>query len=106
MHQVLHINADFLLVAQFDQILIILESGLKFHKISSMLVWIKESRNNLHATFFGSFEVISTPKTGHTGQIISSLGKVPIEILPEERHITWVSAVLIFCGEFQMEPLV
>ena len=73
MHQELHINGDFLLVAQFDQILIILESGLKFHKISSMLVSIKESRNNLLATFWGYFR---------------SLGKVPIEILPEKRHIT------------------
>ena len=35
---------------------------------------------------------------------MSSLGKVPIEILPEKRHITWVSNVLVFSEEFQMEP--
>ena len=40
-----------------------------------------------------------------TGQSISSLGKVPIEILPGNRHITWVSAVLLFTAEFQIEPL-
>ena len=40
-----------------------------------------------------------------TGQRISSLGKVPIEILPGKRHITWVLAVLLFSAEFQMEPL-
>ena len=31
--------------------------------------------------------------------------KVPIEILPGKRHITWVLAVLLFTEEFQMEPL-
>ena len=41
----------------------------------------------------------------HTGQSISSLGKVPIEILPGKHHITWVLAVLLFSAEFQMEPL-
>ena len=40
-----------------------------------------------------------------TGQNISLLGKVPIEILPGKRHITWVLAVLIISSEFQMEPL-
>ena len=40
-----------------------------------------------------------------TGLSISSLGKVPIEILPGKRHITWVSALLLFTAEFQMEPL-
>ena len=42
---------------------------------------------------------------GCTGQIISLLGKVPIEILPEKRQITWVSVVLLFTAEFQMELL-
>ena len=42
---------------------------------------------------------------GDTGQSISSLGKVPIEILPGKRHITWVLTVLLFTAEFQMEPL-
>ena len=41
----------------------------------------------------------------HTGQSKSSLGKVPIEILPGKRHITWVLALLLFSAEFQMEPL-
>ena len=36
---------------------------------------------------------------------IYTLGKVPIEILPEKRHITWVLAVLLFTAEYQMEPL-
>ena len=40
-----------------------------------------------------------------TGQSISSLGKVPIEILPGKRQITWVLDVLLFSAEFQMEPL-
>ena len=40
-----------------------------------------------------------------TGQSIPSLGKVPIEILSGNRHITWVLAVLLFSAEFQMEPL-
>ena len=40
-----------------------------------------------------------------TGQSISLLGKVPIEIRPEKRHITWVLTVLLFKAEFQMEPL-
>ena len=40
-----------------------------------------------------------------TGQRISSLGKVPIEILPGKCHITWVLAVLLFTLEFQMEIL-
>ena len=41
----------------------------------------------------------------NTGQSASSLGKVPIEILPGKRHITWVLAVWLFSAEFQMEPL-
>ena len=41
----------------------------------------------------------------HTGQSKSSLGKVPIEILPGKRHITWVLALLLFSAQFQMEPL-
>ena len=40
-----------------------------------------------------------------TGQSISLLGKVPIEILPGKRHITWVLAVLLSMAEFQMETL-
>ena len=36
---------------------------------------------------------------------IYTLGKVPIEILPEKRHITWVLAVLLFKAVFQTEPL-
>ena len=43
--------------------------------------------------------------TKYTGQSIYSLGKVPIEILPGKRHITWVLAMLFFSAEFQMEPL-
>ena len=39
-----------------------------------------------------------------TGQSTSSLVKVPIEILPQKRQITWVSAPLLFLVEFQMEP--
>ena len=39
------------------------------------------------------------------GQIIFSLGKVPIEILPGKLHITWVLVLLLFTIEFQMEPL-
>ena len=41
----------------------------------------------------------------YTVQSISSLGKVPIEILPGKHNITWVLAVLPFSAEFQMEPL-
>ena len=41
----------------------------------------------------------------NTGQGISLIGKVPFEILPEKRHITWVLFVLLFTEEFQMEPL-
>ena len=41
----------------------------------------------------------------NTGQSIASIGKIPIEILPEKRPITWVLAVLLFLAEFQMEPL-
>ena len=44
-------------------------------------------------------------KIKHTGQSISVLGKVPIEILPGKHHITWVLAVLLFSAEFQMKPL-
>ena len=33
-----------------------------------------------------------------TGQSISSLGKVPIEILPRKRHISWVLADVAFGG--------
>ena len=40
-----------------------------------------------------------------TGLSISSLGKVPIEILPGKRHIMWILAVLLHSAEFQMEPL-
>ena len=40
-----------------------------------------------------------------TGQGISLNGKVPLEILPEKCHITWVLFVLLFTEEFQMEPL-
>ena len=45
-----------------------------------------------------------------TGQSISLLGKVPIEILPGRHHITWVLAMLLFMptfqmAKFQMEPL-
>ena len=40
-----------------------------------------------------------------TGQSISSLRMVQIEILLEKRYITWVSAVMLFSAEFQMEPL-
>ena len=40
-----------------------------------------------------------------TGQSMPLLGKVPIEILPGKRHITWVLAVLLISAEFQMEPL-
>ena len=40
-----------------------------------------------------------------TGQSISSLRMVPIAILLEQRHITWVLAVLLFSAEFQLEPL-
>ena len=40
-----------------------------------------------------------------TGQRISSIGKVPIEILSRKRHITWVLAALLFTTEFQIEPL-
>ena len=32
-------------------------------------------------------------------------GKVPIEILPGKRHITWVLAGLLFSAEFQMDSL-
>ena len=56
---------------------------------------IIQMRNNLRLKYQAS-----TP----TGQIISSLGKVPIELLPGKRHITWVLAVLLFTAEFQMEP--
>ena len=40
-----------------------------------------------------------------TGQRISSIGNVPIEILSGKRHITWVLAALLFTTEFQIEPL-
>ena len=36
---------------------------------------------------------------------LSSLGKVPIEIFPGKRHITWALTVLLFAAEFQLEPL-
>ena len=45
------------------------------------------------------------PKISCTDQSISSLEKVPIEILLGNRQITWVLAVLLFSAEFQMEPL-
>ena len=41
----------------------------------------------------------------YTGQSISLIGKVPIEILPGKRHIMWILAVLLHSAEFQMEPL-
>ena len=44
-------------------------------------------------------------QVNHTGKSTSLLGKVPSEILPGKRHITWVLAVLLFTAEFQMEPL-
>jgi len=53
MHQALHINGDFWLVVRIDLILLVLESVSKFHKISSRLVSIKESQNNLLSTFSG-----------------------------------------------------
>ena len=37
-------------------------------------------------------------------QSISSLGKIPIEIMPGKGHITWVLAVFLCTTEFQMEP--
>ena len=58
MHQELHINGDFWLVVRIDLILLVLESVSKFHKISSRLVSIEESQNNLLSTFSRSFEVI------------------------------------------------
>ena len=36
---------------------------------------------------------------------ISSIGQVPIEVLPGNRHITWILAVLLFTTNFLMEPL-
>ena len=39
------------------------------------------------------------------GQSISLLRRVPIEILSEKHHITWVLVILLFTGEFQMETL-
>ena len=45
----------------------------------------------------GHFGVISKL---FPGQSITSLGKVPIEILPRKRHITWVLTVLLFSTEF------
>ena len=39
-----------------------------------------------------------------TGQIISSIGRVPIEILPGKRHITQVLTVSLSSAGFQMEP--
>ena len=62
MHQALHINGDFWLVVRIDLILLVLENVLKFHKISSRLVSIKESQNNLLSTFSG---VIWGTMTGH-----------------------------------------
>ena len=41
----------------------------------------------------------------YTGRSISSLGKVPIEILSGKRHITLVLTVSLFLAGFQMEPL-
>ena len=53
---------------------------------------------------FQSFQTLAASQ--NTGQSISSLAKVPIEILSGYCHITWVLAVLLFSIEFQMEPLV
>ena len=43
-----------------------------------------------------------TQNPAFTGRSISSLGRVPIEILSAKRRITW--AVFLFMAEFQMEP--
>ena len=40
-----------------------------------------------------------------TGQSISLIGRVPIEILPEKRHITQVLTVSISSAEFHLERL-
>ena len=53
----------------------------------------------------GTFNILLIANRTTTGRSISSLGKVPIEILPGKRHITWVLAVLLFSAEFQLEPL-
>ena len=51
------------------------------------------------------YSILNTVESYHgTGQSIYPLGKVPIEILLGKLHITWVSAVLLFTAEFQMEP--
>ena len=45
------------------------------------------------------------PENDHTIQSIFLLGKVPIEIMPENCQITWVLSVLLFTAEFQKELL-
>ena len=46
-----------------------------------------------------------SPKVIDTGQSISFIGRVPIEILLGKHQIARVLAVLLFSEEFQMEPL-
>ena len=41
----------------------------------------------------------------YTCQSITSLKKVPIEILPGKRYIMWVLTVSLFTAEIQIEPL-
>ena len=50
-----------------------------------------------------AFELEQT--VNYTGQSLSLIGRVPIEILSEKRHITKVSTVSFSPAEFQMEPL-
>ena len=70
----------------------------------SQLIWqflsVKQAQIRIQALF-----KYTTIHTVSTVQSISSLGKVPIEILPGKRRITWVLVVLHFAAEFQMEPL-
>ena len=49
------------------------------------------------------YKLTARPWFQTTDQGISELGKVPFEILPEKRHIAWVSAVVLFSNEFQSE---
>ena len=53
----------------------------------------------------GKWLIYLLENTSVTGQSIYSLGKVPIEIQPGKRNITWVLTVLLFSAKFQMEPL-
>ena len=55
--------------------------------------------------FRPSICTILKPLIQTRGQSISSLGKVPIEILLGKSQITSFMAVLLFAAEFQMEPL-